>query len=797
MKYTHLAIFTESPTIATGYCTLFEESVASIFSYTLDQWEQSLQNPVDIILIDFSSKKSRLIVDQIINRYQELSKIILISPYTLIEIHTLIPRFESIDLILHKPFNVDRLITFIQHHARLIDRRMMLEAKNTILAEVVDLNPARIAVFTTSGILFYANTHYLQANLLQISDIDQLHFDAISQCQVPFTLINHELKTSHTYFMQRQEGKQWFESYFYLLSEEYVVHICRDITTTKEHEMQLEQSAIFFDQSSEALMIADQNGTILSVNPAFCRITGYTKDDVIGKTPKVLSSGMHDQSFYQHMWSSLLHNGRWQGEIWNKRKNGEIYPEWLSISKATSPKYNEEFFISVFTDISSIKETDRKLYFYANHDPLTGLANRVQFESQLKKSIDSAKRRSEKIALLFIDLDKFKEVNDTYGHSVGDMMLKSVTKRLGDSLRADDFLSRIGGDEFVVIAGNIDDTDSVISIASKLLNIIREPIIIDGKVFFMTLSIGIALYPEHGVTSEDLIKHADAAMYEVKENGRNGYMLYEQSFSDKISHKVQTQNELKNALDNDEFELYYQPIIDLSTHSVMGAEALVRWHHPTKGLLYPASFISYVEDSELIYDFGMLVCTKAFHDLTVFNARIDTQKPFVLSINISTKQFFEENFVEKLSNLAIDFAVDPRQIELEILETQVMKNPHIAQKKFEELHERGFELALDDFGTGYSSLSYLKHFKIDKLKIDQSFVRDLLIDDNDHAIVQTVINMSKVFNMKVQAEGVETLEHEIILESMGCQLSQGYLYAKPIPIGEFVEWCKGYVSSHE
>lgn len=797
MKYTRIGIFTESRSIAIGYCSLFEEWVAAIDSYPLDEWEQSFQSHYDIILIDFSSKKSRSLVDAIIQRYQELSKIILISPYTLIDIYTLIPRFESIDLILNKPFNIDRLVTFVQHHARLIDRRTMLETKNTVLAEVVDLNPARIAVFTTEGILFYANTHYLQSNLLNLSDIDQLHFDAISQCKTLFTFIKYELKTSHTFFIQRQEGKQWFESTFYQLSDEYIVHICTDITTAKQHEIQLEQSAIFFDQSSEALMISDQNGIILSVNPAFCKITGYTKDDVIGKTPKLLSSGMHDQPFYQHMWNSLIHNGRWQGEIWNKRKNGEIYPEWLSISKAKSPKYNEEFFISVFTDISSIKETDRKLYFYANHDPLTGLANRIQFESQLKKSIDSAKRRNEQIALLFIDLDKFKEVNDTYGHTIGDMMLKSVTKRLGDSLRADDFLSRIGGDEFVIIAGNIDGIDSVLSIASKLSNVIRDPIVIDGKVFFMTLSIGIAIYPEHGMTAEDLIKHADAAMYEVKENGRNGYMLYQQSFSDKLTHKVQTQNELKNALDNDEFELYYQPIIDLTSHSVMGAEALIRWHHPTKGLLYPASFISYVEESELIYDFGMIVCAKAFHDLAIFNTRITTNKPFILSVNIATKQFFEEHFVEKLSNLALDFAVDPHQVELEILETQVMKNPYVAQKKFEELHQMGFELALDDFGTGYSSLSYLKHFKIDKLKVDQSFVRDLLIDENDHAIVQTIINMSKVFNMKVQAEGVETQEHERLLESMGCELSQGYLYTKPIPIGEFIEWCKKYAQSHE
>lgn len=796
MKYSRIAIFTESRSIALGYATLFEEWCDAIDSDQIEVWEKSSLKSYDIVIIDFISKRNRICADHIIRHYSDTAKIILISPHTLLEIHTFLKNSESIDLILTKPFNVDRLITFIQHQTRLVDRRMMLEAKNTILAEVVDLNPARIGVFTASGILFYANTHYLQANMLNISDIDQLHFDEISQCQVGFNAIVHELKNSLTFVIQREEGKKWFESYFYHLQQEYIVHICKDITTSKQHEIQLEQSAIFFEQSSEALMISDQQGTILSVNTAFCRITGYTKDEVIGKTPKILNSGMHDVSFYQNLWNSLIHNGRWQGEIWNKRKNGEIYPEWLSINKATSPKYNEAFYISVFTDISSIKETDRKLYFYANHDPLTGLANRVQFESQLKKSIDSAKRRNEKLAVFFIDLDKFKEVNDTYGHTIGDIMLKSVTKRLSESIRSDDFLSRLGGDEFVVIAGNVEEYEGILTLAAKLSDIMREPIVIDGKVFFMTLSIGIAIYPEHGTSSEDLIKHADAAMYEVKENGRNGYMLYQQSFSEKLAHKVETQNELKHGLERDEFELYYQPIIDLYSHKVMGAEALIRWHHPTKGILYPASFISYVENSELIYDFGMMVCRKAFQDLGVFNSRIHTDGTFKLSINIATKQFFEENFVEKLVILANDFAVDPHQIELEILETQIMKNPEVAQKKFTELHHQGFKLALDDFGTGYSSLSYLKNFTIDKLKIDQSFVRDLLIDENDRAIVQTIITMSKIFDMKVQAEGVETKEHETILESMGCELSQGYLYAKPIPLNEFIEWCEEYESNH-
>lgn len=792
MKYTRIGIFAEKEAIAQGYSALLSEYGSRIDTHVFVHDESQPLLAYDLVILDFTSRKNRLHVEAMIQRYSDIAKIALISPYSLIDIHLIFPASDALDLILTKPFDIQRLITFVKHHSTLIDRRMMLEAKNAILAEVVDLNPDRIGVFSFEGILFYANSHYLEANRIDIAQIDFLHFDRITQCQIGFDTIKHELKHSSTFMVQREEEKRWYESHFYHLAQHYIVHVCKDITLAKQHEIRLEQSAIFFEQSSEALMIADKNGTILSVNTTFCRITGYSKDEAIGQTPKLLNSGMHDKDFYHNLWSSLIHNGKWQGEIWNKRKNGEIYPEWLSINKAVSPKYNEEFYISVFTDISSIKETDKKLYFYANHDPLTGLANRVQFEAQLKKSIEACKRRNDKIALLFIDLDKFKEVNDTYGHTIGDLMLKSVTKRLNESIRSDDFLSRLGGDEFVIIASNVDHYDGISFLASKLADAIREPIIIDNKVFFMTLSIGIAVYPEHGNNAEDLIKHADAAMYEVKENGRNGYLLYQNSFSEKLTEKVYIQNELKVAIDEDQFELYYQPIINLQSDEVIGAEALVRWHHPTKGLLYPASFIAYVENSELIYSFGMLICRKAFGDLGVLNTHVHTTNPFILSINIATKQFFEETFVDKLTLLSGDFGINPKQIELEILETQVMKNPEVAQKKFDELHALGFELALDDFGTGYSSLSYLKNFTIDKLKVDQSFVRDLLSDENDRSIVQTVITMSKIFKMKVQAEGVESGEHAQILKSMGCELAQGYFYSKPIPLESFIEWHKDY-----
>lgn len=795
MKYAKIAIFSDKRITADGYAALLGQYAASISIFELEQ-DGELSSEFDLIIIDFSSKKYRFAINRLIENRAQHHLISLISPYTPTQIDSLIINPDRLELILTKPFLIDRLETFVKNQTNIINQRQILEAKTSILSEVVQLNPNRIAVFTPAGILYYANNHYLSANAIDLAQIDTLHFNQISHCQIGWNNILDRLSGTDTFIQQRLEENRWYESYFYTLSHNHIVHICKDITIEKQNEMRLEQAGIFFEQSNEALVITDKNGIIVSVNAAFCRITGYTKNEAIGQSTKLLNSGIHDRHFYESLWNSLIHNNAWQGEIWNKRKNGEIYPEWLSISKAFSAKYNEEFFIALFTDITSIKETDRKLYFYANHDPLTGLANRAQFESQLKKQLAFAKRRHSKIALLFIDLDKFKEVNDTFGHSVGDMMLKTITKRLSDVIRAEDFLSRLGGDEFVIIAGGAENTEGVLVLAQKLIDTIKDPIVIEGKIFFMTLSIGISIYPDHGEISEDLIKNADSAMYEVKENGRNGYIMYQNSFSEKLSLKVQTQSDLKSAIEKDEFELFYQPIIDMNSHNITGAEALIRWHHPQKGLLYPASFISYVENSDLIYDFGMMVCAKAFADLAILNQTCTQMNKFRLSINIATKQFFEDDFVLKLTSLMNDFVIDPTQIELEILETQIMQNPEIAQKKFNELHALGIKLALDDFGTGYSSLSYLKNFTIDKLKIDQSFVRDLLEDTNDQAIVQTIITMSKIFNMEVQAEGVETLEHENALMEMGCDFSQGYLYTKPIPLREFVEWAQTYKKCH-
>ena len=743
-------------------------------------------NQVNIILIDLSGKKYLSTLNELSKKNLKGVKIILITPHDLNFFSQVLNNTMFFNLILSKPVDISRLQFFMKNECEKIEKRSILEKKNNILAKVVDLHPARIAVYTIDGVLFYANTSYLQANDLTLNHIDNLFFDDISQCNIGFATIKDKLQITNTFVTQREENNRWFESTFYIISNEFIIHSCIDITAQKQKELQLEQSAIFFENSNEGIIITDSKGKIVSINKSFSKITGYRKDEVIGKSPSILNSGIHDKQFYEGMGESLKNNSAWQGEIWNKRKNGEIYPAWLSIAKAVNPKYNEEFYIAIFTDITSLKEADRKLHFHANYDILTKLANRVQFESHLKSTIESCKRRNSKIALFFVDLDKFKDVNDTYGHTVGDEMLKTVAKILEQSIRKEDFIARLGGDEFVLIIKDVKDNEDMLHLAHKIIENIKEPIVISDKVFFMSLSIGISIFPDHGKDSEDLIKNSDAAMYVVKENGRNGYRLYSQDMTDKISLKVTIQNELKIAISKDEFEMYYQSVVDIKTNEVIGAEALVRWNHKKRGILTPIHFIHYINEGGMSVEFGELVFKKVLHDIQIINSRLKSEE-FKIAINISPEYFFKYTFVDDIVGYCKDFSIDSKQVELELLETNIMKNSEISQKKIEKLHESGFDISIDDFGTGYSSLSYLKNFKVNKLKIDQSFIRDFLEDNSDKAIVQAIINLANIFNLKVQAEGVETKEHEQLLQYLNCNLAQGYFYNKPLPLNVFLD----------
>ena len=570
--------------------------------------------------------------------------------------------------------------------------------------------------------------------------------------------------------------------------ESSIVEVSIDQTENKLHLESLKKSAQFFEQSNEGAIITDKDGIIITTNSSFCNITGYTKDEAIGNSTSLLNSGIHDKSFYENMWDSLSHYSKWQGEIWNKRKNGEVYPEWLSITKLIDPRSKEINYMAIFTDITSLKEADKKLHFYANHDHLTGLLNKVQFENILNQTINSAVRNNKKFALMFIDLDYFKDVNDTSGHNVGDMVLKEVSSRFLKTLRKEDIVARIGGDEFNVIVDNIIQESDIILLADKLNEAIKKPFHIDGKRFYLSLSIGISIFPYHGLNVIDLQKNADSAMYEVKENGRNGVLLYNKKFTDTLMKKVSLHSDLKKAIKNEEFEVYYQPVVDTKKNIIVGAEALIRWNHSKKGFISPEEFIHVAEHHGLINDIGKFVIRKVCEDLPKLLNKFG--KDFILAFNVSSKEFAHDDYIKQLLELVKDFNISAENLELEITETYIMQNHTIAIEKMQELRKHGFNIAIDDFGTGYSSLSYLKKFPINKIKIDKSFVLDITTDQDDNDMVKAIINIAKIFNLEVQTEGVETLEHLKILKELSADIAQGYFYSKPANIEDIIskEW---------
>ena len=780
-----LCIAAQDKSSLLGYGAIFASFVPKLLHLQSDALFSSIDaKHHKIIIVDLSYKNSLDALANIQNLELE-PFLVLITPYKASLLSINAPLLEKINLVLSKPFKIDILKKYVAEKAAVIGHQRMLEEKNNALVSLVELSPFNIAIYTQEGFLFYANEGYLEHNELPRESIDTIHFDDLKRCDIGFAYLVDALEHKMTLTQDKEYKKQWFFSTFYKSDNNLIIHVCEDITLQKQRELELEQSAIFFENSSEGIMLSNSKNVIISVNEAFCTITGYTKDEAIGKTPAILNSGVHDKAYYENMYNALKYNKKFKGEIWNRRKNGEIYPEWLSISVVYNERYKEKFYIAIFTDITSLKESDKKIHFYANHDSLTSLPNRFQFESHLKNALENARNEKTKLAVLFIDVDKFKDINDTFGHKVGDDILITVSKKLKSVIREQDLLARLGGDEFVIIAKNIKDESSVHVLLQKIMQVMQTPIIIDKKSFKVSLSIGVAIYPQSAQSSDELIKNADIAMYEVKNSGRNNFAIYNPNMSSRVTQKVTLQRELLDALKHDEFVMHYQPIIDIVSHKVVGAEALVRWQHPTRGLLYPNEFLNFVSESEMEREFGYLIFQKVFQEYHTIASQLKNET-FKIAINVSANHFFDPEFVPKLQDLCRDFLMVPSCIELEILETQLILNPQEAQGKFNALKELGFMIALDDFGTGYSSLNYLKSFQVNKLKIDQSFIRDIMEDKEDEAIVQAIINLAKLFNMRVQAEGVETQEIYEKIKGYGCDYSQGYLHAKPLDILSFI-----------
>jgi diguanylate cyclase (GGDEF)-like protein/PAS domain S-box-containing protein len=541
---------------------------------------------------------------------------------------------------------------------------------------------------------------------------------------------------------------------------------------------QLALAAKVFEQSSEGISITDADCNIVTVNQAFTTITGYSEAEVLGRNPRILASGRHDKDFYRVMWNAINTGGSWEGEIWNRRKDGSVFPEWLSISRVLDSDGRVTEYIGIFSDITEHKKAEEDILRLAHFDALTGLPNRALLNDRVSHALSIAQRSQKPMAVLFLDLDHFKNINDTLGHHVGDELLVEMAKRLQSLVREEDTVSRLGGDEFVLLLPT-SDVAGAAHVAEKLLETVARRYEHEQHELVITASIGIAMYPEDGEDFEALAKYADMAMYRAKHDGRNRYRFFTQEMQARSSRNLQLENALRRALERGQLQLHYQPQIAVGNGRVIGVEALLRWTHPELGNVSPAEFVPIAEDSGQIAAIGEWVLRTAVRQMRTWMDR--GIAPMIVAVNLSAVQFRQPSLPELVTRIVTEENLPPQYLELELTEGVAMDDPLAAIAVMNELHRRGIRMSIDDFGTGYSSLSYLKRFKVYKLKIDQSFVRNLTKDPEDKAIVNAVISLAKSLGLQTIAEGVETEAQLAFLREQGCHEIQGYYYSKPLP----------------
>ncbi|MBR8177519.1 EAL domain-containing protein [Burkholderia ambifaria] len=539
-----------------------------------------------------------------------------------------------------------------------------------------------------------------------------------------------------------------------------------------------------FESALEGIMVTDRHAKIERVNQAFTRLTGYTEDEVIGRNPGLLSSGRQTPDFYKQLWHSLTTDGHWQGEIWNRRKTGELFLEYLTITSIRDSEGEISHYAAIFSDITQRRQAEERLGYLATHDVLTNLANRMLFEERLTHAIVHAKRLGRKVAVMYLDLDRFKLVNDTLGHNAGDEVLKMVAERIVANVRANDTVARMGGDEFALVLEEVDDVRDVGRVARKLLDEVGRAIDIVDRQIFVTPSIGISIYPDDGTEAEDLILLADQAMYGAKSRGRNVFQFFESKMTSSAIEQLETLGELHRALEQNEFRLFYQPQYDLASGRIVGVEALLRWLHPSRGLVPPGDFIGLAERSALIVPIGRWVLHEACRQARCW---LDEGFEFGrVSVNVSARQCFTDHFLSDLTTILSETALPAEYLQLELLESMAMNTREEIGILLRELATRGISLAIDDFGTGYSSLVYLKDLPVDTLKIDQSFLTDCGSGSTDDAIVRAIVAMGRALGLDVVMEGVETAKQLAFLQEIGCHQGQGFLFARPQPADRLV-----------
>jgi len=678
-----------------------------------------------------------------------------------------------------------------------------LEVSRASYADLYDQAPVGYVSVGDRGLITHANLR--AASLLGVSpDLlkQQLlsHFIFRDDQDVYYmlrklALANHRTQTQELRLVNATGGHFWAELAVICApgngnAPELRVMLS-DVSERHAAQQKTALAASVFSQAREGIMITDTSGKIVDVNDAFSRITGYSRDEIVGQNPRMLSSGRQPKTFYAAMWRDLLTKGHWYGEVWNRRKNGEVYAELQTVTSTCNAQGVPTHFVALFSDITSFKAQQTQLEHIAHYDLLTDLPNRMLLADRLHQSMAQAVRRGDLLGVVYLDLDCFKSVNDKFGHEVGDQLLQGLAARMKDTMREGDTLARIGGDEFVAVLTDLADVSACLPMLKRLLGAANQPIEVAELTLQVSASLGVTFYPQQDISEADqLLRQADQAMYLAKQSGKNRYHLFDAAHDRLQRGQHDSLTRIRLALVQQELVLYYQPKVNMHSGAVIGAEALIRWQHPQQGLLMPAEFLPVIETDALAIEVGEWVIDTALAQVAQWQAQ-GLHLP--VSVNVGALQLQQPNFVARLRSLMQRYpGITPNLLTLEMLETSALQDMDYAAQVIEDCRQMGVAFALDDFGTGYSSLIYLKRLRVALLKIDQSFVRDMLIDPDDLSILRGVIGLAAAFHREVIAEGVETVAHGTLLLQLGCELAQGYGIARPMPAALMPAWAASW-----
>jgi len=696
---------------------------------------------------------------------------------------------------------------FNAYHADIQAKNQAIADSAALFRAVFDNAAVGIAQLQPDGRVLQVNQRYCSllgytaAEFLQPDfNLDQLipAEDQAANRQQMQQLLSGQADDYHLdkHYLRKDGSRVWANLSVHLVRNsagvpQYVIAAATDITERKNAEGQLRLAASVFTHAREGIMITELDGTIVNVNESFTRITGYSREEALGQNPRLLSSGMQTDNYYTDMWRGIEEKGHWYGELWNRRKNGEIYAEMQTISVVRDKQGQARYYVALFSDVTASKEQQRQLEHIAHFDALTNLPNRVLLADRLGQAMLQAQRRDQLLAVAYLDLDGFKIINDAWGHGTGDQVLVGVATRMKDALREGDTLARIGGDEFVAVLADLPDVAACQPLLVRLLAAAAEPLTVDGRPLQVSASLGVTFYPQpDAIDAEQLQRQADQAMYQAKLAGKNRYHMFDSVQDRSARGQFESIEHIRTALQNDQLVLYYQPKVHMRSGEVIGAEALIRWQHPERGLLAPAQFLPAIENHPLAIDVGEWVIRTALRQMVRWQT-LGLQLP--VSVNVGARQLQQPNFVARLTSILAEHPEVPNGfLTLEVLETSALEDIGGVSMVMEACRALGVMFALDDFGTGYSSLTYLKRLPVTLLKIDQSFVRDMLDDEDDLAILKGVINLAEAFHRQVIAEGVETIAHGAALQRLGCELAQGYGIARPMPAHELPGWASSW-----